>query len=182
LFESPIVIRPGQNGLTAVAERDIRWGQEIARFPDCEILDHPTPYTVQLSPFEHAYEPKVIALVGHSCFPNTLIDVTRRTLVATRDIPAGTAITRFYPSTEWILVQPFHCLCGAPGCIGEVRGAQFLEHEVLFKHYVSGQIREMHLALQRAAAGIVPSQRELLQSQRRPRLRLVTNTRKSLTS
>jgi hypothetical protein len=164
---SPVLISAGRFGLAATAAREIRWGEIIMKFGDCEVLDQPTSKTLQLSPFEHAYEPKIIAFIDHSCQPNTLVDVGHRSLVATQDIPQGSPLTRFYPSTEWILTEPFKCLCGTAGCIGEVRGAKFLEGSVLFSHYVSTQIRELHHAL----AG--PGRRPSVLGDRRRRLRLV---------
>src|SRR3954464_3436133 len=108
-----------------LAEKDIRWGEEIANFRDAEILEHPTSRTLMLSQFEYAYEPNVIARLDHSCDPNTLIDAPRRLLIATQALPKGPPLPRFYPATEWTLVAPFRCFCGAPGCITEVRGAKF---------------------------------------------------------
>jgi hypothetical protein len=172
---SPVVITKGPHGLSVVAARNIRWGEEIHRFADCEVLEQPTDKTLQLSPFEHAFEPKVIALVDHSCDPNTLVDVAHRTLIANQDIPEGAHLTRFYPSTEWILTQPFRCLCGAKNCIGEVRGAKFLEAQVLFSHYISTQIRELYHSLGDLGqpAHSRPNRRPSVLGDRRRRLRLV---------
>jgi hypothetical protein len=171
----PVQIQSGRFGPSVVAARNIRWGEEIFRFLDCEILEQPTARTLQLSPFEHALEPKVIALVDHSCDPNTLIDIARRALIANQDIPEGTHLTRFYPSTEWVLVEPFRCLCGARGCIGEVRGAKFLGAEILFKHYISAQIRELYHALgdYGQPAHTRPNRRPNVLGDRRRRLKLV---------
>jgi hypothetical protein len=176
--DSPVVIQKGRFGLSVVAARPLRWGEEIHRFLDCEVLSQPTPKTVQLSPYEFAFDPRVTALVDHSCDPNTLIDVARRSLIANQDIPQGVPLTRFYPSTEWVLVEPFRCLCGAKGCLGEVRGAKFLDAEILFRHYISSQIRELYHALGELGqpAHTRPSRRPGLHSDRRPRLRLVTPT------
>jgi hypothetical protein len=144
MFDSPpVLIRPGRFGLSVIAERPIRWGEEIVRFVDCEIRPKGGSNTLQLSLYEHAYEPKVLAIVDHSCDPNTFVDVARRALIANQDIPAGTPLTRFYPSTEWALAQPFACLCGQEGCIGEVKGAKHMDPSVLFSRYVSCPIREL---------------------------------------
>ncbi len=144
LDHPPVLIRLGRFGLMVVAERDIRWGEEITRFLDCEIREKAAPNTLQLSLHEYAYEPKVLAILDHSCDPNTFVDVARRALIANQDIPAGTPLTRFYPSTEWAIPQPFSCLCGQPGCIGEVKGAKFMEAAELFSRYVSCPVRELH--------------------------------------
>jgi hypothetical protein len=173
--KSPVQIQKGRFGLSVVTTRNIRWGEEIFRFQDCEILEQPTPRTLQLSPFEFALEPKVVANIDHSCDPNTLIDIARRSLIANQDIPEGAHLTRFYPSTEWILVEPFRCLCGAKGCIGEVRGAKFLDSEILFRHYISAQIRELYHALGDLGqpAHTRPNRRPNVLGERRRRLKLV---------
>ena len=177
----PVQIHPGRFGPSVIAARPIRWGEEIYRFLDCEVLEQPTARTLQLSPFEHALEPTVIALVDHSCDPNPLIDVARRSLIANQDIPEGARLTRFFtPSTEWILVEPFRCLCGAKGCVGEVRGAKFLESEILFRHYISAQIRELYHALgvdrhSRPIPDLIAARASL--GDRRSRLKLVIQLR-----
>ena len=172
---SILKILPGRFGPSIVAARNIRWGEEIHRFGDCEVLEQPNERTLQLSPFEHAFEPKVIALVDHSCDPNTLVDVAHRALIANQDIAEGTHLTRFYPSTDWVLTQPFRCLCGARNCVGEVRGAKFLESEVLFSHYISTQIRELYHSLGDLGqpAHSRPNRRPSVLGDRRKRLRLV---------
>lgn len=171
----PVVIQKGRFGFSVIAARNLRWGEEIHRFLDCEVLEQPTSKTVQLSQFEHALDPRCLALVDHSCDPNTLIDVARRSLIANQDIPEGAHLTRFYPSTEWVLAEPFRCLCGAKSCIGQVQGAKFLDAEILFKQYISAQIRELYHALGELGqpAHIRPGTRQGPLADRRPRLRLV---------
>jgi len=59
---SPVVkILPGPFGPAIVAARNIRWGEEIHRFSDCEVLGQQTDRTLQLSPHEHALSPRSLA-------------------------------------------------------------------------------------------------------------------------
>jgi len=40
-------------------------------------------------------------------------------------------VTFFYPSNEWLMVQPFGCMCGAPSCLRRIEGAAILSREEL---------------------------------------------------
>jgi hypothetical protein len=72
---------------------------------------------------------------------------------ARTDVKAGEEITFFYPSTEWKMVRPFVCLCGAPGCIGYVAGAKYLPLDRLAQYFINPHIRKLAAeALAQAAA------------------------------
>ena len=60
---------------------------------------------------------------------------------ALRDIAAGEELTCFYPSTEWDMVRPFVCGCGAPQCVRFVAGARYLSADVLGRNFVNAHIR-----------------------------------------
>lgn len=62
--------------------------------------------------------------MNHACEPNTRI-VDRR-VVALRDIAQLEAVTFDYNTTEYDIAEPFRCACGAPTCVGLVRGARHL--------------------------------------------------------
>ncbi|KAB8242433.1 hypothetical protein BDV35DRAFT_366204 [Aspergillus flavus] len=46
-----------------------------------------------------------------------------------RPLTVGDELTFFYPSTEWTMVQPFQCGCGAGlrRCLGRVAGASQID-------------------------------------------------------
>lgn len=48
-----------------------------------------------------------------------------------RPIAAGEELSFFYPSTEADMAAPFHCRCGAPGCLGIIDGARRMDNRVL---------------------------------------------------
>ena len=50
---------------------------------------------------------------NHSCSPNTHVNIDKFHVEAVVDIPIGTELTFFYPSTEWDMSQPFKCWCGS---------------------------------------------------------------------
>ena len=57
-----------------------------------------------------------IVPVNHSCDPNVEMDLSSANgedwhVRAVKDIAMGDDITYFYPSTEWVSSQPFHCSC-----------------------------------------------------------------------
>jgi hypothetical protein len=50
-------------------------------------------------------------------------------LVALRDIAPEEELRFFYPSAEWDMDQPFQCSCGSELCVGDVKGAKYLDTE-----------------------------------------------------
>ena len=67
--------------------------------------------------------------VNHSCSPNCCLDFKGWDLVALRYIQKGEELTFNYNSSEFDLVEQscsFQCRCGAPNCVGEVKGFKYL--------------------------------------------------------
>jgi hypothetical protein len=75
--------------------------------------------------------------LNHSCNPNCYIDFTNRNqpvLVALRDIKKGEELSFNYNATDYDLYDPrctcsFHCNCGAPNCLEEIKGYKYLTPE-----------------------------------------------------
>jgi SET domain len=106
-------------------------GEVIAEFSAGTIAAKPTYLTVQVDVGKHiTLQPEFLQYINHSCSPNVFFDTTRMELVALKEIQQGEEMTFFYPSTEWEMIQPFHCYCGSPNCIGQIRGAAFLPKNV----------------------------------------------------
>ncbi|KAF4503946.1 hypothetical protein G6O67_008574 [Ophiocordyceps sinensis] len=61
---------------------------------------------------------------NHSCSPSLVFDMTRFEVRVSGHGPlsVGDALTFFYPSTEWRMVQPFGCECGADRCADRCLG------------------------------------------------------------
>ncbi len=68
---------------------------------------------------------------NHSCAPTLEFDMQRFEVrvARDRDLKVGDALTWFYPSTEWVMEQPFACTCGAPRCCGWIQGADAMRPE-----------------------------------------------------
>lgn len=115
----------GSAGLGLVLATPARRGAVLLVFDDGVPLDGPSIYTVQVGRARHVHSEK-IRYLNHSCVPNSIVDIGTRTVVAARDIDGGEELTYFYPSTEWDMVGPFTCDCGAPGCLRLIRGARHL--------------------------------------------------------
>ena len=62
--------------------------------------------------------------VNHSCAPNAYL--AGLNLIALVDIDEGAEITFDYNATEWELVHPFECACGAASCVETVQGFRHL--------------------------------------------------------
>ena len=85
-------------------------------------------HTIQLGEDLHqAFTNEIDDYVNHSCDPNAALDFDRLELVALRPIAAGEEVRSHYLTFEWEMVAPFACHCGAPACLGEIRGFAHLD-------------------------------------------------------
>lgn len=83
-----------------VAERDFKKGETIADLTG--LTPGPKRYSsVQISATEHVELNSDLLYLNHSCDPSTYLDITKRAIVALKDIKQGEELTFFYPSTEW---------------------------------------------------------------------------------
>jgi len=124
-------------------KRAYKQGEEIASFGSGSISSKPTYLTVQTGTNKHiTLQPPYLQYINHSCAPNCFFDTTTMKLVALTPIAAGEELGFFYPSTEWEMQQPFRCFCGTPACIGEVRGASFLNREQVAKYRFTDYITQ----------------------------------------
>ncbi|KAF7375733.1 hypothetical protein MSAN_00462800 [Mycena sanguinolenta] len=91
------------------------------------------------------------AYSNHSCVPNAVFDLSstdpaKWNVRALTNIPAGTPVVWFYPSTEWEMIQPFECQCGTEQkkCVGRIQGAKALTYaEVAGRGWISPWIEEL---------------------------------------
>lgn len=91
------------------------------------ILDHQTLFTLQVEPGVYIEDPLVMGKVLHSCDPNMIADMSRRTFWACKPIRANDYLFMDYESTEDELFRGFSCACGAEHCRGSIRGRRFLD-------------------------------------------------------
>ena len=82
------------------------------------------PHTLQLSPRIHLYDAWFCGLLQHSCSPNVFLDATYLELWSVQPIPAGTALTVDYATTEDALSRQFACHCGELNCLGWITGSK----------------------------------------------------------
>jgi hypothetical protein len=118
-----------QNALFAL--RSYQPGEVIADFSAGTISSEPTYLTVQVDVDKHiTLSPEFLQYINHSCDPNVFFNTTTMQLIALREVSTEEEMTFFYPSTEWEMTQSFNCYCGSPACIGEIKGAAFLNNEI----------------------------------------------------
>lgn len=118
-----------QNALFAL--RSYQPGEVIADFSAGTISSEPTYLTVQVDVDIHiTLSPEFLQYINHSCDPNVFFNTTTMQLIALREVSTEEEMTFFYPSTEWEMTQSFNCYCGSPACIGEIKGAAFLNNEI----------------------------------------------------
>lgn len=114
----------GQKGLFANAAVQ---KEEILITYTGPILDHPTRLSIQIDDDKHIEGTEDSnAFLNHSCDANAYVDWGMPCLRARRNIAAGEEITCNYFTTDYELHEKFSCRCGAPRCIGEIKGFKFL--------------------------------------------------------
>ncbi len=128
-------------------------GEVISEFGARETLDLPSYLTVQVGTHTHILlAPEDLQYCNHSCAPNVFFDTTAMQVVALRHIMSGEELTFFYPSTEWMMAQPFQCFCGNQNCLGLIEGAAFISKTILNKYRLTDfvlqqlQLRERQIA------------------------------------
>ncbi|MFE6738013.1 SET domain-containing protein-lysine N-methyltransferase [Streptomyces tubercidicus] len=128
-------------GAGVMASRPLAKDQVIADLTECVTADEPSIYTIDVGDGRHIDGPQVRYL-NHSCAPNVYVDTHLMHVRALRPIAEGEELTFFYPSTEWDMVGPFACLCGAADCLGTVTGARNAEANVLRHHALNRHVEE----------------------------------------
>ncbi|KAK8039807.1 galactose-proton symport [Apiospora rasikravindrae] len=115
-------------------------------FPPCTVVtgDEPTYATVQFGKDKHLDLNSDLLYINHSCEPSLIFDTANLHILAgPNGIKAGEELTFFYPSTEWVMAQPFDCLCGKPTCRGRIAGARDMTKKQLEGLWINGHIREL---------------------------------------
>ncbi len=114
----------------------------ICSFGSSVIHDHPSKYTVQIAEDKHIIlHPEFLQYINHSCNPNVFFNTTTMELIALKTIEPGEEFTFFYPSTEWFMAEPFHCLCGEANCIGIIKGAKEINSYTLSQYRLTDFIQ-----------------------------------------
>ncbi|MDX1419485.1 MAG: SET domain-containing protein-lysine N-methyltransferase [Rubricoccaceae bacterium] len=140
------VVQDPTRGALLLTMRPLRAGQRVYTIKEFRVGPSPTVHSIQVGPGAHADGLGLVASLNHSCDPGLAVDTEAMVLVALRDHTAGEELTYFYPSTEWVMTNPFACHCGAPQCVGVVAGAKFLPAAVLGRYVVSPHVRDLLLA------------------------------------
>lgn len=108
-----------------------------------EQLQQPTYLSVQIDEHQHIHLlPTFLQYTNHSCEPNTFFDTQKGEVIAIRNINKNEELTFFYPATEWLLTQPFKCLCNTRNCLGRIQGAAHLNDEVIKNYRFSDYIQK----------------------------------------
>ncbi|GAA3003602.1 SET domain-containing protein-lysine N-methyltransferase [Streptosporangium longisporum] len=126
------------SGTGLVAGTVIEAGSEVMTLHDC-VPSTASKYTIQVNQDLHVIGSD-IRFLNHSCRPNTFVDTTAGSVISIRRILPDDEITFFYPSTEWEMSMPFDCRCGWEECVGEIKGAAFLDPETSHRYRLNNHI------------------------------------------
>ncbi|KAI4169682.1 MAG: hypothetical protein LQ343_005504 [Gyalolechia ehrenbergii] len=115
-------------------------GSILAAIEGATVVNAAAYFTFQAAPDIHMVFNSDFMYFNHSCDPNTVFDFERSEVRVIKHVHAGDSLTWFYPSSEWDMVQPFHCRCGASCCRGWIAGASQLDSEVLQEYWLNNHI------------------------------------------
>mmetsp|Transcript_12028 Transcript_12028/g.38448 ORF Transcript_12028/g.38448 Transcript_12028/m.38448 type:complete len:163 (+) Transcript_12028:14-502(+) len=120
-------------GKHIVATRTIVPGDTVleCRYEAEALKDEPSMHTVQISAKQHCLVSNDMEFTAHACDPSChlVLDAGACRLVALRQLEPGDLVSFDYCTTEWDVLCPFDCGCGAPQCVGRVRGFRHLTAE-----------------------------------------------------
>ncbi len=121
----------------------------IVNFSASEIQKTPTYLTVQIELEKHIIlNPDYLKYINHSCNPNVFFDTSLFQVIALRNIEIGEELCFFYPSTEWVMTQPFKCNCGEKNCLSLIKGAKYINKKTLCGYKLNKFItNKMHTAI-----------------------------------
>ncbi len=129
------LLQPDSNHHLLISAQAYQPGDIISKFDASEVHHQPSRYTVQGGEDKHIIlSPEFLQYINHSCNPNVFFNTTTMELTALQTIAPGDEFTFFYPSTEWDMAEPFHCLCGSAQCLGIIKGAKNIDKSIL-NHY-----------------------------------------------
>ena len=125
-LETYAVLGASPHGAAVLAVQELTSGTPV--LPLTGTLTHlPDTYTIQIGTHTHLLpDGQLWRYLNHSCVPNCRIDFRTWKLVTTRAIQGNAELTFNYLTTEWDMVAPFVCQCGAVNCYGYVAGFQHL--------------------------------------------------------
>jgi hypothetical protein len=73
--------------------------------------------TVQISANAHVELSNPLVYMNHSCDPSVFVDTDKMAIYTLTSLKEGDEVTFFYPSTEWIMAEPFNCACRNKGVV-----------------------------------------------------------------
>ena len=114
-------------------------------------ITNPTPATVAYSSVQASRDLHIelnsdLIYINHSCAPSLVFDMARweiRVSEKGEGLKEGDELTFFYPSTEWVMAQPFDCFCKTAECVGRVSGARDMEKGVLGRYWLNKHVEEL---------------------------------------
>lgn len=133
-------------GLGLASGKAWREGDTLCKVDWVKQGSQPTRWTIHFAQGLHG-EPYPLELryINHSCNPNVFFDIEHNALRALRPIEPDEPLSFFYPSTEWSMVEAFHCACGQGNCCGRIAGAQYLSDAELARYRLSPLIEHRKL-------------------------------------
>ncbi|EXJ92755.1 hypothetical protein A1O3_01307 [Capronia epimyces CBS 606.96] len=157
-----VVRQPGSFASYSISTTTLPAGALVARLTSPPLTFAPAKRwsSVQVSETQHIELNCDFLYVNHSCEPSLEFHVVADAeedkpvievrVAARRDehgqpvgIQPGDHLTFFYPSTEWIMDQPFECKCGTRSCKGWISGARDMTPDQLRGYFLNAHIEDL---------------------------------------
>ncbi|KAL2392856.1 hypothetical protein ABEF93_002005 [Exophiala dermatitidis] len=165
-----VIRQPGSFASYSVSTTTLPPGALMARLTSPPLTFAPVKRwsSVQVSENQHIELNCDFLYVNHSCEPSVefhVIPEEDKPVIEVRvamrrdengnpkGIKPGDELTFFYPSTEWVMDQPFECKCGTKSCKGWISGARDMTPDQLRGYFLNAHIEDLRSIPRQQAQG-----------------------------
>jgi len=101
--------------------------------------------SVQSGRDEHFELNSDLVFINHGCDPSLEFDTKAMVIRVSRGrgLEVGDELTFWYPSSEWVMDQPFECVCRSGKCKGLISGAGKMDRGMLGEYWLNEHIERM---------------------------------------
>jgi hypothetical protein len=129
-----VIAKDHKNGHGVITYRSFEPGDLLAIVAG-EVVSDIRQHTLQISKRRHMFDPYFTGYLLHSCDPNVLLNMRKKTLTALKPIKANSYLYMDYAETEDVLFRQFACCCGSEKCRGWITGRKEQPHQIIIESH-----------------------------------------------
>ncbi len=129
-----VIAKDHKNGHGVITYRSFEPGDLLAIVAG-EVVSDIRQHTLQISKRRHMFDPYFTGYLLHSCDPNVLLNMRKKTLTALKPIKANSYLYMDYAETEDVLFRQFACCCGSDKCRGWITGRKEQPHQIIIESH-----------------------------------------------